>query len=181
MKVTARKTGLVTAAVLLASLTLAATGAEARRGEDGRRDYRRNDEARNEEGLREDGRRHRSEAGVRVNVDVNEQKMDVYVDGRLRHRWPVSTGRDGFDTPGGSYRPQRLEKQWFSKQYDGAPMPNAVFFHNGYAIHGTNETRRLGQQASHGCIRLHPRAAAELYELVADRGSANTRIVINND
>lgn len=183
MKTIARKTGLVTAAVLLASLTLVATNAEARRGEDNRRDYRRNDEARNEEGQREDGRHERrhNAGGVRVNVDVNEQKMDVYVDGRLRHSWPVSTGRDGFDTPGGSYRPQRLEKQWFSKQYDGAPMPNAVFFHNGYAIHGTNETRRLGQQASHGCIRLHPRAAAALYDLVEDHGSSNTRIVINND
>lgn len=183
------RSGLTMAAILLAGLTMAGNSADARRGEDGRRDYgrrsdeARNEEARNEEGQRPDGRRDRSRAdgSVRVSVDVNEQKMDVYVDGRLRHRWPVSTGRDGFDTPGGSYRPQRLEKEWYSKQYDGAPMPNAVFFHNGYAIHGTYETRRLGQQASHGCIRLHPRAAAELYDLVADHGSSNTRIVIKND
>ena len=165
MKKFASQSGRLLAAVLAASIALIGTSAEARRGEDGRRN----------------GEGRRSEGGVHVNVDVNEQMMDVYVDGRLRHRWPVSTGRDGFDTPSGTYRPQRLEKQWFSKQYDGAPMPNAVFFHNGYAIHGTNDTRRLGRQASHGCVRLHPRAAAELFDLVEDHGSSHTRITIQND
>ncbi len=119
------------------------------------------------------------DGGLQVNVDVDGQVMEVFVDGQLRHRWPVSTGRDGYDTPGGTYRPQRLEKMWLSKQYDDAPMPNAVFFHEGYAIHGTNETRRLGQQASHGCIRLAPRHAAQLFSLVEGHGP-NTRITIDN-
>lgn len=118
--------------------------------------------------------------GLQVNVDVGGQIMEVYVDGELRHRWKVSTGRDGFDTPGGTYRPQRLEKKWYSKKYDNAPMPNAVFFNGGYAIHGTTETRRLGRAASHGCIRLHPDHAEELFELVEDHGARRTRITIDN-
>jgi lipoprotein-anchoring transpeptidase ErfK/SrfK len=118
--------------------------------------------------------------GLQVNVDVSGQRMEVYVDGELRHRWPVSTGRDGFDTPGGSYRPQRLEKTYFSKKYDNAPMPNAVFFNGGYAIHGTTDVKRLGRQASHGCIRLHPSHAAELFDLVEDHGARRTRIVVDN-
>lgn len=113
-----------------------------------------------------------------VTVDIDSQTMEVYVDGRLRHRWPVSTGRDGFETPGGSYRPQRLERQWFSKQYDDAPMPHSVFFSGGYAIHGTYETRRLGQPAPHGCIRLSARNAATLFGLVEEKGARRTRIVI---
>jgi lipoprotein-anchoring transpeptidase ErfK/SrfK len=118
--------------------------------------------------------------GVHVNVDVGGQKMEVYVDGRLKHRWPVSTGRDGYDTPGGSYKPQRLEKQWYSRKYDNAPMPNAVFFNGGYAIHGTTDVKRLGRAASHGCIRLHPSHAEQLYDLVEDHGSGRTRIVVDN-
>jgi lipoprotein-anchoring transpeptidase ErfK/SrfK len=118
--------------------------------------------------------------GLHVNVDVGGQKMEVYVDGRLKHRWPVSTGRDGYDTPGGNYKPQRLEKQWYSRKYDNAPMPNAVFFNGGYAIHGTTDTKRLGRAASHGCIRLHPSHAAQLYGLVEDHGSSRTRIVVDN-
>lgn len=121
-----------------------------------------------------------STSGVHVKVDVGEQVMKVYVDGELQHQWKVSTGREGFETPGGSYRPQRLERDWHSKQYDNAPMPNAVFFNGGYAIHGTTETRRLGRQASHGCIRLHPSHAEELYDLVEEHGASRTRIEIED-
>ncbi|MGC1588397.1 MAG: L,D-transpeptidase, partial [Rhodomicrobium sp.] len=35
----------------------------------------------------------------------------------------------------------------------------------------------LGRPASHGCIRLHPDDAAELYDLV--RSSGGTRIVVS--
>ena len=121
-----------------------------------------------------------SSSGVHVKVDVGEQTMKVYIDGELQHRWKVSTGRSGYETPGGTYRPQRLERDWHSKRYDNAPMPHAVFFNGGYAIHGTNETRRLGRQASHGCIRLHPSHAEELYELVEEHGAGRTRIEIDN-
>jgi lipoprotein-anchoring transpeptidase ErfK/SrfK len=122
----------------------------------------------------------RTDGGLQVLVDVGGQSMEVYVDGQLRHRWAVSTGRDGYDTPGGTFRPQRLEREWYSRQYDNAPMPHAVFFSGGYAIHGTNETRRLGRQASHGCIRLSPGNAARLFSMVQEHGPRRTRIVIDN-
>jgi lipoprotein-anchoring transpeptidase ErfK/SrfK len=118
--------------------------------------------------------------GLQVNVDVGGQNMTVYVDGRVAHRWSISTGRDGYDTPGGTYRPQRLEREYYSKKYDGAPMPYAIFFSGGYAIHGTFDTKRLGRQASHGCIRLATGNAARLFSLVQDYGAGRTRIVINN-
>ncbi len=129
-----------------------------------------------------EARHHRAEVppqqGVHVRVNVARQTMDVFVDGELQHHWRVSTGRDGFETPGGVYRPQRMEREWYSKKYDDAPMPNAVFFNAGYAIHGTNDLRRLGRQASHGCVRLHPEHAEELFDLVEERGALNTRIEI---
>jgi lipoprotein-anchoring transpeptidase ErfK/SrfK len=118
--------------------------------------------------------------GIEVQVDVGGQYMEVYVEGRLRHRWTVSTGKDGHDTPGGTYRPQRLEREWYSTKYDDAPMPHAIFFHGGYAIHGTTAVRQLGRAASHGCIRLAPGNAAQLFSLVQDYGPSRTRIVIDN-
>jgi hypothetical protein len=48
-----------------------------------------------------------------------------------------------------------------SRKYDNAPMPYAVFFNGGYAVHATFDLKRLGRPASHGCIRLHPENAAE--------------------
>lgn len=119
----------------------------------------------------------RADAGVVVTVDKSEQMLTVSVDGVTRHRWPVSTARWGYRTPNGSYRPQRLERQWFSRKYDLSPMPYSIFFNGGYAIHGSYEIRRLGRPASHGCIRLHPKNAATLFALVrANR--AETRIVV---
>ncbi len=105
--------------------------------------------------------------------------MTVYVNGWPRHTWPVSTGRPGYPTPTGSFQPIRLERKWFSRKYDWAPMPHSVFFRGGYAIHGTTEIRRLGHRASHGCVRLHPDNAATLFGLIERYGKANSRIVIS--
>ena len=115
-------------------------------------------------------------AGVEARVDLGEQSMNVYVDGKLRHSWPISSGRRGYETPTGNYRPKRLEKEWYSRQYDDAPMPYSVFFSGGYAIHGGH--RRVGGPASHGCIRLTTGNAAKFYSLVSSHGSSRTRIVI---
>jgi hypothetical protein len=117
-------------------------------------------------------------ARVVVTIDKSTQRMTVAVDGATRHVFTVSTGRAGFGTPNGHFRPQRLARTWFSKKYYNSPMPHSIFFHGGYAIHGSYEIRRLGGPASHGCVRLHPANAATLFALVKSEGMANTRIVV---
>ena len=58
-------------------------------------------------------------------------------------------------------------------------MPRAVFFtKEGHAIHGTNEVKRLGRPASHGCVRLSPQNAATLYALVKENGLDNTQVIL---
>jgi lipoprotein-anchoring transpeptidase ErfK/SrfK len=121
-----------------------------------------------------------SHAAVLVEIEKSTQTMYVTVNGVTRHQWPVSTGRGRFGTPNGTFRPQRLERRWFSRRYYNAPMPHSVFFYKGYAIHGTSEIHRLGGPASHGCVRLHPRNAATLFSLVQGFGSGRTRIAIYN-
>jgi L,D-transpeptidase catalytic domain len=118
-------------------------------------------------------------AGVIVHIDKSRQRMIVSVDGAARYSWPVSTGRRGFGTPSGTFYPQRLARRWFSRRYYNSPMPHSIFFHRGYAIHGSYELRRLGGPASHGCVRLHPIHAATLYALVQRHGTASTRIVVS--
>lgn len=117
-------------------------------------------------------------AGLQARISKATQTMDVYVGGQLRYRWPVSTGRGRYATPSGSFRPQRLERRWYSTKYNQAPMHYAVFYHRGYAIHATSEVRRLGRPASHGCIRLAPRHAARFFDLVRRHGFARTRIIV---
>jgi len=119
-----------------------------------------------------------SYADALVRVD-RAQTMDVSVDGASLYRWPVSTGRRSFGTPAGTFRPQRMAARWFSTVYYNAPMPHAIFFHGGFAIHGSYDIARLGGPASHGCIRLHPSAAATLFGLVQREGAHNTTIVVH--
>jgi lipoprotein-anchoring transpeptidase ErfK/SrfK len=117
-------------------------------------------------------------ARVVVQIDKSSQRMSVSVDGAPRYAWPVSTGRRGYGTPSGVFRPQMMARRWYSKKYYNSPMPHSIFFYHGYAIHGTTDIRRLGGPASHGCVRLHPSHAATLYALVERDGRGNTRIEI---
>ena len=119
-------------------------------------------------------------AGVVVQIDKSSQRMSVSIDGMTRYTWPVSTGRRGYGTPSGTFRPQMMARRWYSRKYYNSPMPYAIFFHYGFAIHGTTEIARLGGPASHGCVRLHPSHAAALFALVERNGPRNTRIEISN-
>jgi len=118
-------------------------------------------------------------ASVVVHIDKSAQRMAVSVDGASRYNWPVSTGRGGYGTPSGTFHPQSMVRMHYSRKYYNSPMPHSIFFYHGYAIHGTNDIRRLGGPASHGCVRLHPSHAATLYALVQRNGSRNTQIRIN--
>ena len=122
-----------------------------------------------------------AEARLDLYVDKSTQRIAVVQDGYMRYVWPVSTGRDNYATPNGTYVPERLERTWFSKAYYDSPMPYSIFFHNGYAIHGSYDIARLGGPASHGCVRLYPQHAAILFEMVEQEGPGNTRIVIGGD
>lgn len=118
-------------------------------------------------------------ARVLAKVSIAQQTMSVYIDGDLAYTWKVSTGRKGFATPRGSFRAQWLDPDHLSSIYESAPMPHSVFFLGGYAVHGSNEVRRLGHPASHGCVRLSPGDATTFYSLVEDSGLSATHIVIN--
>jgi lipoprotein-anchoring transpeptidase ErfK/SrfK len=117
-------------------------------------------------------------AGVEAHIDLSDQSMDVYVDGSYYASWKVSTARRGYRTPTGSYKPKWLARMHYSSKYDNSPMPHSIFFHGGYAIHGTYEIKRLGRPVSHGCVRLHPSNAAKLFSLVREYGMKNTVITI---
>jgi hypothetical protein len=118
-----------------------------------------------------------AQAEVSIHVDKTAQRLTVSVDGEPLYNWPVSTARWGYNTPNGTYHPERLEKSWYSRKYDMSPMPHSIFFDGGYAIHGSYEVSHLGRPASHGCIRLSPGHAATLYALVKEH-RADTNIVV---
>jgi lipoprotein-anchoring transpeptidase ErfK/SrfK len=119
---------------------------------------------------------------VTATVSIGQQRMVVEVVDRKGFTqtfvWKVSTGKSGFETPTGAFKPTWLSIDHRSKTYDDAPMPFAVFFTGGYAIHATDAVARLGKPASHGCVRLAKDNAAMFFNLVDTYGKWKTRIIV---
>ncbi|MCD6055687.1 MAG: L,D-transpeptidase [Gammaproteobacteria bacterium] len=70
-------------------------------------------------------------------------------------------------TPAGTYQIYRKQgaeckSTKFPVGVGGAPMPYCMFFHKGYAVHGSNDVP--DRNASHGCIRVTPEDAEWLNE-----------------
>jgi len=121
-------------------------------------------------------------AELLITVDKSAQRMSVVEDGEELYVWPVSTGASGYDTPSGDWKPFRMEKDHFSKEWDDAPMPNSIFFTmKGHAIHGTLDAKNLGKPVSHGCVRLSRANSEILWDLVKKNKMANTKVVLEGE
>jgi hypothetical protein len=119
---------------------------------------------------------------ILITIDKATQKMTVSVDRVEKYHWPVSTGKRGYSTPSGTYTALSMNEVWYSKEWDNAPMPHAIFFmKDGHAIHGSYEVRNLGKPASHGCVRISPQNATNLFDLVKKAGLPNTQVVLSGE
>lgn len=119
------------------------------------------------------------QARILVRVSIARQMMEVFHEGRKIHEWPVSTARQGKITPTGDWKgAQWLSRDHRSSLYNNAPMPFAIFYHGNYAIHGTDQVKKLGRPASAGCVRLHTSNAKILFNMVRAEGKENLRIVV---
>jgi lipoprotein-anchoring transpeptidase ErfK/SrfK len=130
---------------------------------------------------------YKSNCKILAKINLNTQRMDLYIDGILTYTWKVSTGRFGFETPPMETNPDgRIYERHTSPKYpqgdyDGlGNMPFAVFIDGDYAIHGTTRGSwdDLGTPASHGCVRLHPDNAEMFNVMVRRAGIKNVWISI---
>ena len=113
-----------------------------------------------------------------LDADLTNQRLTVSDETGELYSWPISSGIRRYATPTGTYKPHWASRMHYSRQYDWSPMPHSIFFHRGYAFHGTYATGRLGRPASHGCIRLSPKNAKALYGLVHKHGLPLTKVVV---
>lgn len=105
-------------------------------------------------------------------VNLSDQWMYAYEDGEQVFSAPVSTGRDGMNTPEGTFSVYaKIKEQTMKGVLDGVPwkvpnVPNVMYFNGGVALHGTYWHNRFGTGArlSHGCVNLPLKAAAWLYD-----------------
>jgi len=96
---------------------------------------------------------------VEIVVDIKAQRATIYRGNRPIGVTTVSTGREGHETPTGSYPILQKKRMHFSNLYNDAPMPNMQrMTWDGVALHAGAIP---GRPASHGCVRL-PREFSEL-------------------
>src|SRR6201999_814195 len=102
------------------------------------------------------------DGAVQIVVSLPQQTVYVFRAGVLIGASSVSTGIAGHDTPTGSFSILAKEKMHHSNLYDDAPMPFMQrLTWDGVALHAGHVT---GAPASHGCVRLPEKFAAQLYE-----------------
>ena len=106
---------------------------------------------------------------VEIVVSIPLQRAYVYRAGTLIGISTVSTGREGYDTPTGSFNILQKHREHHSNRYNNAPMPFMQrLTWDGIALHAGEIP---GRPASHGCIRL-PMAFARNLFAVTEVGAA---------
>ncbi|HYI44044.1 MAG TPA: L,D-transpeptidase family protein [Actinomycetota bacterium] len=115
---------------------------------------------------------------------IGENKLYLYEDGKITHRWVVAPGQPYYPTPTGEFEitEKRYMPTWVNPAPDGwgADMPASIppgisnplglralnWSAPAIRFHGTTATYSLGYNASHGCVRMANEDVIELYDLV---------------
>ena len=104
-------------------------------------------------------------------VNLSDQWLYAYDGDEQVFSAPVSSGRDGMNTPTGTFAIYaKLKLQTMDGVTEGEywvvpDVPNVMYFTGGVALHGTYWHNRFGTGArlSHGCVNLPLKSAAWLY------------------
>ncbi len=123
---------------------------------------------------------------LRLVLNIPANRLDVFRGDSLMESFPVSVGRPGHETPAGAYRITHLvwnpwwnppDSRWARGKRAQPPGPGnpmgrvKMFFTDLYYIHGTPEVDRLGEPASHGCVRMANADAVKVARLVQEYGA----------
>jgi hypothetical protein len=137
----------------------------------------------NSEGVAQAVRSHRLVIAVnKASKGPGAQTLTMYENGVEILKQKISTGREKTEkaksgrvylstTPKGFFRPKSIYRDYLSYTWN-APMPNAVFFIGGIALHATTKSHyaELGTRASGGCVRLLLETSALIRSKVMDTG-----------
>lgn len=121
-------------------------------------------------------------AGKLITVDIGKQKLFAWEGGKVVHETKVSTGMKLTPTVRGNFKiyikrplsdmrgPSPYKHIYPTGKYHIKDVPNSMYFHQGYAIHGAYWHNNFGRVASHGCVNV-PLASAQWLFNWADMGT----------
>lgn len=137
----------------------------------------------NSEGVAQAVRSHRLVIAInKAAKGPGAQTLTMYENGVEILKEKISTGREKTEkaksgrvylsaTPKGYFRATKMYQDYLSYTWN-APMPNAVFFIGGIALHATTKShyKELGTRASGGCVRLILETSKLIRTKVMDTG-----------
>lgn len=106
-----------------------------------------------------------------IEVSLKDQKVRAWEGNRLVMEFPISSGKWA-PTPEGTfniwYKTRSQSMSGGSKElgtyYYLPGVPNNMFFHKGYALHGAYWHNNFGQTMSHGCVNEPLANASQIFE-----------------
>jgi lipoprotein-anchoring transpeptidase ErfK/SrfK len=119
-----------------------------------------------------------------IGIDRDAKVLRLYENLRLTRRYKIAVGQQGLESSPGRYKIEEKivnppwhapDKAWagdLAGQTIAANDPRNPLvarwmgYHDGEGIHGTKDIASLGEQASHGCIRMSPKAVKQLFRRV---------------
>lgn len=112
------------------------------------------------------------DAPKRIEVDLGRQWLSAYQGEILVLDAPVSSGKDGFATPTGTWRIydrhryKTLRGSQNGETWHVPDVPAVMFYWGGFAIHGVYWHDRFGtgERHSHGCVGIAPHDAHFLFD-----------------
>lgn len=108
-----------------------------------------------------------------IEIDISEQKLKAYMDGKKVAEFLVSSGIWKYPTPIGDFKiwtkmlSDRMKWEYgpnHPDNYDLPNVPHVMYFSGAYALHGAYWHRNFGHRMSHGCVNLSLPDAAWLYQ-----------------
>jgi lipoprotein-anchoring transpeptidase ErfK/SrfK len=119
-----------------------------------------------------------------IGIDRDAKVLRLYKNLRLERRYKIAVGKQGLESSAGRYKIEEKivnppwhapDKEWAGELAGQTIAPDDprnplvarwMGYHDGEGIHGTKDIESLGTQASHGCIRMSPKAVKQLYAQV---------------
>lgn len=135
----------------------------------------------------------------RIVVSIPDRKLALIEDGQVVKVYPTAVGRAASPTPSGTFTiVQRISNPaWYGQGKVVAPGKSNPLgtrwlglSRKSYGIHGTNDPRSIGRNASHGCVRMRNRDVEDLFarvvvgdvvELHGERNAGLAQIFGEND
>lgn len=120
----------------------------------------------------EDAPQPASNSGKAIVVSVSNQRIYAFENGELVRSHLVSTGLPQTPTVLGDYKVylKFVADDMQGPGYFLPQVPYAMYFFQGYAIHGTYWHNKFGRPMSHGCVNL-PTSEAEWFFQWAEMGT----------